>query len=84
MDAKLKTYLSKFATQWRTFANGTGLSAAIVDYVDAVGESDESKMSLFVSKLAKRNKDSFMSLISQSLSSMGVKDASKELHLIGM
>ena len=52
--------------------------AVIIDYVDAVGENDESKMSLFVSKLAKRNKDTFMSLISRSLSSMGKEDALKE------
>ena len=59
MDARLKTYLSKFASQMRTFTNGTGLSAAIIDYVDAVGENDVTKTNMFVSKFAKRNKDTY-------------------------
>ena len=84
MDAKLKIYLSKFDSRWGSFANGNGLSAAISDCVDAVGENDETKPSLFVSKLAKRNKDTFMNLIFKSLSATGKDDDSKEVYLFGM
>ena len=73
----LKIYLSKFASEWGTFANGTGLNAAIINYVT-------NQKCLFLSKLAKRNQDTYMSLVSKSLNAMGREGASKEVNLFGM
>ena len=83
MNKRLSFYLSKFSSEWRSFAAGTGEIAAVINYVDAAGDNDDLKMRLFLSIIVERNKEYF-SLISKSPSGMGKEDVLKEVYLLGM
>ena len=77
MNERLTFYLSKFSSEWKSFAAGTGEIAAFINYVDAVCDNDDSKMRLFLSMIVERNKE-YMSLISKSQRETGKEDALKK------